>query len=45
MIPQADGDPPIEVKDLSSFVTTKAVAYMFLPSITAIRLIADIGED
>ena len=40
VLPKADGNPPIEVKGLSSFVTTKAAAYVFLPSITAIRLIA-----
>ena len=44
VIPQGDGGPPIEVKDLSSFTTTKAVAYVFLPSITAIKFIADVGE-
>ena len=42
VIPQADGRPPIEVTGLSSFVTTKAAAYLFLPSITAIRFIADL---
>ena len=45
VIPQGDGGPPIEVKDLSSFTTTKAVAYVFLPSITAIKFIADVCED
>ena len=40
VIPQADGDPPIEVTGLSSFVTTKAAAYTFLPSITGIKFIA-----
>ena len=40
VIPQADGRPPIEVTGLSSFVTTKAAAYVFLPSITAIKFIA-----
>ena len=44
VIPQADGSPPIKVTGLSSFVTTKAAAYVFLPSITAIRLIANVGE-
>ena len=44
VIPQADGTPPIEMRGLSSFVTTKAAAYVFLPSITAIRLIANVGE-
>ena len=42
VIPQADGRPPIEVTGLSSFVTTKAAAYLFLPSITAIEFIADL---
>ena len=45
VIPQADGDPPIEITDLSSFITTKAAAYVFLPSITAIKFIASLGED
>ena len=44
VIPQADGGPPIEVTGLSSFVTTKAAAYVFLPSITAIKFIAGLGE-
>ena len=44
VIPQADGGPPIEVTGLSSFVTTKAAAYLFLPSITAIKFIASLGE-
>jgi hypothetical protein len=43
-MPQADGGPPIEVTGLSSFVTTKAAAYTFLPSITAIKFIANLGE-
>ena len=43
VIPQGNGDPPIEVTGLSSFVTTKAVVYTFLPSITAIRFIATLG--
>lgn len=38
-IPQPAG-PPIRITGLSSFITTQAVAYCFLPSITAIRLIA-----
>ena len=42
VIPQADGRPPIEVTGLSSFVTTKAAAYVFLPSITAIGFIANL---
>ena len=44
VIPQANGAPPIEVTGLSSFVTTKAAAYVFLPSITAIKFIANLGE-
>jgi hypothetical protein len=44
VIPQADGSPPIEVTGLASFATTKAAAYVFLPSVTAIRLIANLGE-
>ena len=44
VIPQGDGEPPIEVTDLMTFVTTKAAAYLFLPSITAIRFIADLDE-
>ena len=45
VIPQGNGDPPIEVTGLSSFVTTKAVGYTFLPSITAIRFIATLGPE
>ena len=44
VIPQANEGPPIEVTGLSSFVTTKAAAYVFLPSITAIKFIANLGE-
>ena len=44
VIQQANGDPPIEVTGLSSFVTTKAAAYVFLPSITAIKFVANLGE-
>ena len=44
VIPQADGGPPIEMTGLSTFVTTKAAAYLFLPSITAIKFIANLGE-
>lgn len=42
VIPQANGAPPIKVTGLSTFVTTKAAAYCFLPSVTAIRFIADL---
>ena len=44
VIPQADGGPPIEVTGLSSFITTKAAAYVFLPSITAINFIANLRD-
>jgi deferrochelatase/peroxidase EfeB len=40
VIPQANGAPPIKVTGFSSFVTTKAAAYCFLPSITAIKFIS-----
>ena len=44
VMPQANGGSPIEVTGLSSFVTTKAAAYVFLPSITAIKFVANLGE-
>jgi deferrochelatase/peroxidase EfeB len=40
VIPQANGAPAIKITGLSSFVTTKASAYCFLPSITAIQFIS-----
>ena len=40
VIPQANGAPPIKITGFSSFVTTKAAAYCFLPSITAIKFIS-----
>jgi Dyp-type peroxidase family len=43
VIPQPDGAPPIKVTGLTTFVTTKAAAYCFLPSVTAIKLIAGLG--
>jgi len=43
VIPQANGAPPIKLTGLSSFVTTKAAAYCFLPSKTAIKFIANLG--
>jgi Dyp-type peroxidase family len=42
VIPQASGGPSIEVTGLSSFATTKAAAYLFLPSITAVKFIANL---
>ena len=44
VIPQANGAPPIKITGLSTFVTTKAAAYCFLPSITAMRFIANLGR-
>jgi deferrochelatase/peroxidase EfeB len=43
VIPQANGAPPIKVTEFSTFVTTKASAYCFLPSIKAIKFIAKLG--
>ena len=43
VIPQADGAPAIKITGFSNFVTTKAAAYCFLPSITAIKFIAKLG--
>jgi len=42
VIPQANGAPPIKVTGFSSFVTTKAAAYCFLPSITAMKFISNL---
>ena len=42
-IPQADGAPPIKITGFSSFIATKAAAYCFLPSITALRFISKLG--
>jgi hypothetical protein len=41
-IPQADGVPPRKITGFSSFVTTRATAYCFLPSITALKFIANL---
>jgi hypothetical protein len=43
VIPQANGAPAIKITGFSSFVTTKAAAYCFLPSITAIKFISKLG--
>jgi deferrochelatase/peroxidase EfeB len=43
VMPQPNGAPPIKVTGLSTFVTTKAAAYCFLPSITAIKFITNLG--
>jgi hypothetical protein len=42
VIPQANGAPPIKITGFSSFVTTKAAAYCFLPSVTALKFISKI---
>jgi deferrochelatase/peroxidase EfeB len=42
VIPQDNGAPPIKITGFSSFVTTKAAAYCFLPSMTAIKFIANL---
>jgi deferrochelatase/peroxidase EfeB len=42
-IPQANGAPPIKITGFSSFIKTKAAAYCFLPSITAIKFISNLG--
>jgi deferrochelatase/peroxidase EfeB len=43
VIPQASGAASIKLSGFSSFITTKAAAYCFLPSITAIRFISGLG--
>ena len=40
VIPQASGAPPIKITGFSSFTTTQAAAYCFLPGLTAIKFIA-----
>jgi deferrochelatase/peroxidase EfeB len=40
VVPQASGAPPIKITGFSSFITTRASGYCFLPSVTAIKLIA-----
>jgi deferrochelatase/peroxidase EfeB len=42
VIPQANG-APIKVTGFSTFVMTKAAAYCFLPSITALKFISRLG--
>lgn len=41
-IPQGNGGPPLMITGFSSFVTTRASAYCFLPSITALKFIANL---
>jgi deferrochelatase/peroxidase EfeB len=42
VIPQPNGAAPIKVTGFSTFVKTKAAAYCFLPSITALKFISKI---
>ena len=43
VIPQANGAPPVKITGFSTFITTKAAAYCFLPSITALKFISNLG--
>jgi deferrochelatase/peroxidase EfeB len=43
VIPQANGAPPVKITGFSTFITTKASAYCFLPSITALKFISNLG--
>ena len=42
VIPRRNGAPSINITGFSSFITTKAAAYCFLPSVTAIKFIANL---
>ncbi len=44
-IPQGNGTPPIKITGFSSFLKTKASAYCFLPSVTALQFIAGLPSD
>jgi deferrochelatase/peroxidase EfeB len=41
-IPQAGGALPLKISGFSRFVTTRAVAYCFLPSVTALKFITNL---
>jgi hypothetical protein len=43
VIPQANGAPSIKITGFPSFTTTKAAAYCFLPSVTAVKFISELG--
>src|SRR5712672_1670514 len=43
VIPQSNGGAPIKITGFSSFVATRAAAYCFLPSITALKFISNLG--
>ncbi|MEZ4625341.1 MAG: hypothetical protein R2843_11260 [Thermomicrobiales bacterium] len=42
-MPQPNGAPPIRVTGFGNFTHTRASAYCFMPSITALRFIASLG--
>jgi len=42
VIPQANGAAPVRINGFSGFVATRAAAYCFLPSVTAIKFIASL---
>jgi deferrochelatase/peroxidase EfeB len=42
VIPQTDDAPPVKIHGLMTFVTTRAAAYCFLPSVTAIKFMASL---
>ena len=42
VIPRPSGSPPIKITGFSSFTTTRAAAYCFLPGISAIKFIASL---
>ncbi|MCA9860319.1 MAG: hypothetical protein KC438_11385, partial [Thermomicrobiales bacterium] len=44
-IPQPDGAPTIRVTGFGSFTHTRATAYCFMPSLTALRYIAGLGVE
>lgn len=43
VIPQENGAPPIKISGFSSFIKTKAAAYCFLPSVTAMKFISNLS--
>jgi deferrochelatase/peroxidase EfeB len=42
VIPQPNGAPPVKITGFSSFIATRAAAYCFLPSVSAIRFISNL---
>ncbi len=43
VIPQPNDAPPIKISGFSNFITTRAAAYCFLPSITALKFISKLA--